>query len=75
MTSENTAPNDDSIFDLDAFLMLGIMLCAGSRNEKCKVYYRLIQESMQELVDSYDKELRATVANALRFSTLVLPRV
>ena len=57
-TSENTTLNDDSIFDLEALLMLGIMLCAGSTNEKTKVYYRLIQESMQELVDSYDKELR-----------------
>ena len=61
--------------DLQNFLMLGIMLCPGTKQEKSKVYYRLIQEAMQEEIDSYDSELDKTIKSALTFATITIPRI
>ena len=63
------------LFDLQTFLMLGVILCPGSTSEKAKVYYRLIQEAMLEEVESYDSELDKTFRAALDISTHTLIRV
>ena len=63
------------LFDLQAFIMMGIILCPGTTSEKAKVYYRLIQEAMLEEVESYDSQLDKTFRVALDLSAHTFIRI
>ena len=66
---------ENRLLDLQNLVMLGIMLCPGTDLEKSMVYYRLIQEAMQDDIEANDRELNKTFMTAHLLSTKVLTRV
>ena len=66
---------EQKLFDLQNFIMMGILLCPGTDLEKSKAYYRLVQEAMQDEIESHDSQLNKTFKTALLLSTKILMRV
>ena len=70
MKSDYLRDEDDADnINLNSILLLGILLCAGDAELKARVFYDILQDSLQPLISANDKDFKVTFFKMMELAT------
>ena len=66
---DETNPEMLSVFKL---ILLGLLLCSGSEQLKCRVLYDILQDDLQDKISASDKDFSTTFEDLIEVSCYMI---
>jgi hypothetical protein len=75
MTSKEFKINEsDQEMSIQYLLLLGVLYCSGSNEEKSRVFYDILQDGLQDSISANDKDIKSCFGRLIEMPTANLHR-